>query len=399
MDLSPAAVQFLRLLGDRVELPFHGEGTAAPVVPSLVSICRQVIVTYLEQYTPDSFAICDLDEWEEIVRLRWRTAQPQRFMHARLKEVVPHKVLFAIETANPHLENSSSSVTDRLLWQDCVELTFPPGGVTRPRELLQPWSVLVERLRTGWALHQPLFPGESPTKQHQFDQLKLLYSTTWNVALLRDTGLGKAVKHGLQKEAPGPHRDALQQLLEAWKTMAAEINAANAVYVPPTWPAHWTRDPADMAADLQRAERATTWKQLFAVLQERKQQTQKAQGARMRSRRNDAAQSRPKLVSVRPVAAAPATATNERVAALRQEVRQQASHLSRPQTKTASSSFGDAVAFCAVSTKGQKRKAGVIQSLGNGKQMKIPATKGGTVATLRATGSRWKLPPHPHPKK
>jgi hypothetical protein len=365
----------------------------ATTTPSLVSICRNVIVTYLEQYTPESFAICDMEEWEQIVRLRFRTAQPKRFMTSRIKEVLHHKLLAAIEAVNPHLDGSP--VTDRILWQDCVDLTFPQGGATRPRELYQPWPVLVQHLTTCWALHAP------PSAQQELDQMKLLHSITWNVALLRDTGLGKAVKHAVKQLAPGSHRDDLQQLLEAWKRMAAEPDATQAVYIPPTWTSQ--RDTTEIADDLQRAERATTWKELFCLLQERKSQRQAAQGARMRSRRHDAAQSRPKLVKVRPAKAAvhikESSLANVRMTALRNEVRQQASHLAVPKTST-KASFGDAVAFCSVSQKGQKRKKGMIQQLGNGKQIKIPATGGGKLAAMRSLGTLWKQPPPPpNPKK
>ena len=243
-------------------------------VPTLVSLCRTVICTYMEQYTPESFGICDLDEWEHLIRWRWRMTQPKQRSsqtHTR-KAVLAAPILLALEEANPHLQDSLTA--DQLLWQDCVELGFPRDGSTRPLELLVPWPVLVQRLR--------MVPTTLDDDSDAEQLLALCHSTTWNVALLRDTGLGKIVQRYVKKTKPileeVPHRAGLQEVLDAWRELAAATDP-DAVYLP-NQTQH--RRPG-VAEDLRRAERAMTWRQLFLILQERKAQRQAAQGERMRN--------------------------------------------------------------------------------------------------------------------
>jgi hypothetical protein len=119
---------------------------------------------------------------------------------------------------------------------------------------------------------------------------------------------------------------------------------------------------------------------------------------------------RPKLVKVRPKEASqqkfdpnsissrsPSDAGNKKIVMLRQEVSIQNGRLLSPGSKV-KSSFGDAVAFAAVSKKGMahKRKliGGTIQHLGNGKQMKVPShivqQKGSLAGQPRQFATKWK---------
>jgi hypothetical protein len=53
-------------------------GGDVAAIPTLVVLCRTVVTNNLERYTPESFYICDIYEWEEIIRLRHSTTQPNK---------------------------------------------------------------------------------------------------------------------------------------------------------------------------------------------------------------------------------------------------------------------------------------------------------------------------------
>lgn len=44
---------------------------------SLVSLCRSVVVANLERYPPETFGICDEEEWIAIVKLRHNSTRPK----------------------------------------------------------------------------------------------------------------------------------------------------------------------------------------------------------------------------------------------------------------------------------------------------------------------------------
>ena len=258
--------------------------SAGTTIPSLVFLCRTVVTINLERYTPESFRICDIYEWEEIIRLRHTMTQPQQNHHhhhqndsldgnGRLLPAISEKVLLPIEECNEHLNDSI--VADNLVWKDCVEYHFK-RSVIRPPILFVPWPILVQQIQTqcGQILssliimedvnndkrnmnsrnvrltnHTTLPPKHSqqlPTLEEIANAIYILQTTTWNIELLRDTGIGKIIKRVLKQYQPQPptlkrssHNNTntgsssttirhmtesqikiLQQLLEGWMNLA-----------------------------------------------------------------------------------------------------------------------------------------------------------------------------------
>jgi hypothetical protein len=181
--------------------------------------------------------------------------------------------------------------------------------------------------------------------------------------------------------------------------------------------------------DLASVETCLTWRQLFCALQRRQDDRRSSQGKRMREIRKNLASGRPKIVKVRP-----ATKQQERIlagtserhtassrswgssnngnpklVAIRHETAMHAArHANHPacrsntnRKRTASASFGDAVAFVSGSKakkKGPsssfKQKARTIVPL-NGGKMAVPET--GRAGILQKLGAS-KLSPHPGKK-
>jgi hypothetical protein len=286
---------------------------AAPVSnvnsTTLVDLCRIVITTNLERYPPEAFGVCDCDEWQAIIRLRHARTQPKRrwcggnTTHGarpsctqsasssenggidgtgRMVPAVSDKVIFAIEACNPHL--SESPVVDTLVWKDCVEYKFRRGGcgallITRPMALYQPWPLFVQELHN----HASHLVASSDSIDEAIDALR---RTPMNVALLKDSGVGKLVKKAV-KLVGLKHKGQLESLLKSWMDMAANdgvligANVSNASEKAPK------QDEATTRADLAVAETCHSWRQLFLALQQRNEEIINSQGKRMREiRRN-----------------------------------------------------------------------------------------------------------------
>lgn len=263
--------------------------------PTLVDLCRRVINANLERYPPESFGILGTQEWQALMKLRFASTRPK---HAeagggldgtgRLVPCVSHKFLSDVEAANP--EFADCPIVDDMLWKACVEFKFKRGGLTRPQALLLPWPLQIAELQQAVELLQK----SSATREVQQSALLKLLSSPMNVALLRDSGVGKAVKKVLKK-MKDVHKDAeirsqLEALLKSWMDMAESSGVgsnggnggfdANGVV-----PANTRKKASEQEIDLAMAESCKSWRLLFAGLKKRNEKVMLSQGKRMREKR------------------------------------------------------------------------------------------------------------------
>jgi len=131
---------------------------------SLASLCRSTIAIRLEKYPPSLLGILSESEWEHIVELKYNMTSPNQHAAAtahhhhrlvsadsrslsdgRIIPAISADIMNKIETWNPHL--ASSSLTDELVWKDCVNYKFRCGGSTRPVLLQIPWPMLVQKAK------------------------------------------------------------------------------------------------------------------------------------------------------------------------------------------------------------------------------------------------------------
>jgi len=63
----------------------------------------------------------------------------------RRQPVIPFKIMLEIETQNPHL--ARSRITDEIVWKDCTNFQFKPGGHSRPEVMILPWRQQVEDMK------------------------------------------------------------------------------------------------------------------------------------------------------------------------------------------------------------------------------------------------------------
>ena len=367
--------------------------------------CRSVVAAHLERYPPISLGILSQLEWDSVVRERNEKTTPSTGTGGldgtgRLLPAISDRFLTEVEATHPHF--ADSSVTDELVWKDCVEYRFHSGGLTRPLALHYPWPILVNKVkRSGDALVGLLKPDKSSESDQTLlaRHVRMLSESPMNVSLLQATGVGKSVKKFLKtctKEKPTLlDVDAvakLQETLQRWKDMAAhrgvQLNSSDG--------------EAMEEDDLVLAESCQSWRELFVVLKEREEKRRADQGKRMRAIRNNLATGRPKVIKVRPAksrhdnilervekkkgAASFGSSTttpafssgNAKMKALKKESRiattlQKSS--ARPNANM-KNSFGAAVAFAtnAKPTGHSKRGgAGELVAIGGGKRMKIPA--------------------------
>lgn len=402
---------------------------------SLEDLCRSVIVANLERYPPKSLGALSEGSWDEIVREKNERTRPFAGTGGldgtgRLRPAISDRFLSQVETLYPHF--ADSSVADGLVWKDAVEYRFRSGGLTRPAALQYPWPILVEKLKeSGQVLTEqmnlkPLERNQELLEQH----IQSLSETPMNVSLLQSSRVGIPVKKMVKtctKEQSQPHsanaecpeQDSeetpsvkpnasslklLQETLQRWKDMAKE----NAIARPTTTTVEG--EEADEHAleqqDMQLAESCHSWRELFAVLQQREQRIRAKQGERMRESRQKLASGRPRIIKVRPTkskhdsildrsdkkkggggrfgrSTAPVSGATAKMKALRKESRI-ATTMSKASVRPAAKkkhSFGDAVAFATNSSpnsSSKRRAPQQIVSLGGGKRMKIPATAAGS---------------------
>lgn len=409
---------------------------------SLESRCCKVIAANLERYPVEVIGVLDEEGWNAVVRERHAGTTPTKGKGGldgtgRMAPAMKAQFLAKVEEANPHL--SESSISDKLVWKDCVEYKFTAGGVERPNSLKYPWPELVNHVeKVGSALLSLLAKEEITDMDRGIlaQSVISLKDAPMNISLLQSSGAGKIVKKfikgcskrhdivgalGVNEERPigsssltGKPRlvmspkGELQQLLENWKEMASKSGTKIAGLKSTTCPAHDTDND-----DAKAAESCQTWRSLYHTLELRKAKRLADQGARMRERKRKLDTDRAKIRQVRHAKEKP---QHERILKRPMErLKTSASiHSSGNQPKTGNSkmmelkrqsavtsarqaksttglaanpkaSFSNAAAFThAVSSRKRKPQTSIVQLKG-GKQMKMPI-KAGNQNELRTKG-------------
>ena len=345
--------------------------------------------------------------WGSIIKLKHERTAPDK--GKRRTPAITERFLAAVEQENPHL--AGSSIADKLVWKDIVDAKFPSNGLARPRGLLYPWPILVQRVaRAGSDLLELYDTKEvgDKDKRNLERAVQVLFDTPMCVSLLQETEIGKTIKKfiktttskkktkaeelGIYTERsnksnakPMSPLQQLEDLLQSWKDMAAKSGVA-------------IHDSSRNAAveddgDLSAAESCLTWRDLFTLLQDRETHRRVNQGVRMRESRALRAKNQPKIVKVRPAKAkhdailhrpvgsrfgssiASLPPSKNKFQTLRDESKVATTwQKSAPGAKIMSSSFGNAVAFSGVgkSAKGLKTGATKTLALAGGKRMKVP---------------------------
>jgi hypothetical protein len=327
-------------------------------IPSLIVLCRTVVTNNIERYAPESFQICDIYEWQEIIKLRYQMTQPKKQQHSmthnnnqgtntatgstnsnnnsndldgngRLLPAISDKVLQSIEVCNEHL--AECVVADTLVWKDCVEYRFKRnvGLHIRPPILFLPWPILLQELHHHAQTIASVLDDNTdhncnsqPSMEDVNIAIHVLHSTTWNISLLRDTGVGKVVKKVVKKINTNSNNNhtllnetmkcMLQQLLSDWMELVSSNDMNRTVTLPnrkynndmnadddcnnnkktinanSTVSKNKNHDShiVDANDDLQLLESCLSWRQLFHLLEQRKMIIQTTQGKRMREIRH-----------------------------------------------------------------------------------------------------------------
>ena len=394
---------------------------------SLESRCCKVIAANLERYPVDVIGVLDEEGWNAVVRERHTGTAPTKGKGGldgtgRMAPAIKAQFLAKVEEVNPHL--SESTVSDKLVWKDCVEYKFTAGGVERPNSLRYPWPELVDHVEKVGSALLGLLTKEEITdldKGILTHSVSCLKDAPMNISLLQSSGAGKIVKKfikgcskqqdivdalGVNVERPvgltGKPRHMisplgeLQRLLEDWKEMASQ-SGTKIAGLKSTCPA-----PDFDSDDAKAAETCQTWRSLYHTLDLRKVKRLADQGARMRERKRKLDTDRAKIRQVqrakekpqherilkRPIERLKSSAStssrgnqpnagNSKI----MELKRQSAVISARQAKSTTSlaanqkvTFSNAAAFAnAVSTRKRKLQTSVVQLKG-GKQMKMPIT-------------------------
>jgi hypothetical protein len=411
----------------------HASTNSTQPLGLLSDLCRKCIVLNLERYPPDVFIILDEGEWDSLIKLRHEKSTPLKGNGGldgtgRLHPAVGEKFLSEVEEQNPHLQGSK--IADALIWKDIVEYRFKKGGLSRPKNLLAPWPVLVEQLeQVGKVLNSCLLQQHG-NHEATLQAIKYLEESPMDLNLLKDSRIGKTVKKFLSK-AEGhldfldePYvfsrgkdirktpRSTLQATLNTWMEMAAKGGVKMKVEGDSSPTKAKAREPSSLSSkessqantlvDLSAAKKCSSWRALYQTLKAQNEQRRNQHGEKMRERRQKLDMVRPKIVKVRHASAkqdkilnhssfgsgynpnAKSPPRNSKIQQLKMEA-QVTSTRRRPPTDispTSSkprSSFGAAVAFASVGkTVTGKRKAPPATksiTLAGGKRIKVPDIK------------------------
>lgn len=385
---------------------------------SLVSLCRDVIVSNLERYPAEAFGILEESEWDSIIRLRHKKNRPRQGRggldgKGRMNPAVSDKFMLEVETVLPYL--SQCEFVDKYIWKDIVEFRFRIGGVSRPKGLLYPWPVLTATTQEHGDFLVALAKSDEISEDaHRkgFRTIRDVCDLPMDVELLKSTGIGKAVKKFLKACASNPAlevfdqaipgqdlretpRTKLESVLKEWMAIAAN----SGVEIKGSTGKEFAGN-IKCAKHLTQARNCNSWRELYTLLNEYDEKRMSRQGARMRERRQRLDSVRPKIVKVRHAtsrqndiigrraAHTAAPPTKQKMQQLRMEASVTSSRRtppaarstvkSAPAKKPPGGGFGAAVAF-ATGKGGAKRKRAGVQSnffqLEGNKRMKVPATK------------------------
>lgn len=382
-----------------------------------MDLCRNVVVSNLERFPPQALGILDEEEWENVIRVRCERTQPQKGKggldgKGRMNPAVSDKFMLELEETIPHL--AQSKMVDQLVWKDIVEFRYKAGGLSRPRGLLYPWPVLdglAEDYGTNLLRISKMDALDKDSRKLAFKSIKAICELPMDVALLKSSGIGKAVKKFLKacssnmalqvfdepistsniRETP---RTKLEAVLHSWMALAAN---SGVTMKDATGAASSSADTSS-AKYLAKARKCSSWRDLYNVLSEYDEKRRSNQGARMRERRQRLDSVRPKIVKVRHASSRQNNIINRQHSVVdsnpakqkMQQLRMEASVTSmrrslplgaptQPPAKAGSTGFGAAVAFAA-GQRGSKRnqatsiRTTTVQLAGN-KRMRVPDSK------------------------
>jgi hypothetical protein len=210
-------------------------------LPSLSELCQRIICSKLEKYPPEAFAILSPDEWDRIVEYRYTTTAPKHKATAataavatatsssfstttqkqpkigldssgRMIPAINADSLKLIEECNPHL--ATSTVSDNLIWKDCVEYCFSTKSeYNRPKSLYLPWPLLIDNIQQSiqeiqlwWNyccchkdenINIAITCATAETNEEKeatiHKSVQVLQESPMSVTLLESTGVGKVV--------------------------------------------------------------------------------------------------------------------------------------------------------------------------------------------------------------
>ena len=318
MSYESSELQFIPLRPPAFDLK-KSKSRFAEVPPdaTLEYRCRVVVAMHLERYPPEAIGILGEDAWASVIKMKHDRTAPDK--GKRRTPAITERYLSAVEQENPHL--AESQVADKLVWKDIVESKFPVNGLARPKGLLYPWPILVQRVLKAANDMLDIFETEE-VGDKDFQNLEraihVLYDTPMCISLLQETEVGKMAKKFIKLSktkskaakmnlfTPRPISsctkasrkstsplDQVEEMLHSWKDLAAksgvEIQGSSRKEQTCAY-------EVDLARDLRAAESCQTWRQLYLLLQDRETNRRVSQGARMRESRERIAQNQPKIV-------------------------------------------------------------------------------------------------------
>ena len=339
------------------------------IIPSLYKLCIQTIASKIERFPPEVFCSLSEQDWEIVVKHRHTVTAPSVSSHAnanantaaaatttttttttgggidgcgRMSPAISDKVMMEIEECNPHL--ASSKLTDTLIWKDCVQYKFKAYGPTRPKALLCPWTVLVEKLKLATDNIVDLIESSSKegyengirTSDQQILEkaLLVLIESPMSVDLLNETKIGKSVSKCLKKiskissfssqpclwdqpmvlhvdpqsststtlytNKPLLPKAHLEDILNSWKTLAStegvkitqnppaaatSSNKANSKTTSTSSSTSTSSQEQQYTKDMKVLKMCFSWRELFEALTERRDYMLESHGAKMREKR------------------------------------------------------------------------------------------------------------------
>lgn len=217
------------------------------------------------------------------------------------------KFISDIEIACPAL--AGSTVVDDLVWKDCTDYKFKVNGPLRPSWLELPWKVRIEQTKQvgiGLMKHISELGGccnnEEDLRELQ-QNLSLLETRPMSITLLSISGIGKVVKKIVKQmkkridvqETEHEVIYRMQRILDSWQTLASG-NEFQSHQLDCSGRNRFT-SLEQHAHDIEMAEQAQTWRELFKALQQRQERIVKTRGVQMRKIRDNLEADRPKLLS------------------------------------------------------------------------------------------------------
>lgn len=370
----------------------------------------------LERYPAHSFFIINEYQWDEIVKFRYEKTKPIKGI--RLQPAVSDKFMLEVEERNPHLRQSK--VSDQYVWKDCVNSKFKKGGLSRPKGLLYPYTVVLQLLDDALIDLNSCLCKECDEKAvaSALRSIETISESPMDLSILKG-GIGKKVKKFLGKSSKlefmnEPYvystgkdmrktpRTTLEATLNSWMDIAAEsgvkMKSGESSQVE-------TNNSSSKAVPISSQ---IDWRTLYQTLKQHDEDQRSRQGEKMRERRRKLDTVRPKIVKVRHATykqdrilnrqsfgsgfnrsrANDALSGSAKIRQLRMEATVTSARRAPPSVSTAvsksRSSFGAAVAFAAVGkkvtsphTKSSPKCKAVF--LAGGKRMNVPDVKAASI--------------------